>query len=91
MKEAIPGEKQKFCGEPFAQEFFFILHSSPVEENPFFTCGGEEWNSQSSENGLSAFQGESVPRAHSLKIENGKKEVRQPLLSWVVESWLNNH
>jgi hypothetical protein len=45
MKEATPGEK--LCGKTFAQEV-----------SPFFTRGGEEWNSQSSENGPSVFQGE---------------------------------
>jgi hypothetical protein len=64
VKEATPGEKQKLCGKTFAQEVFFILHSSPVEEK----------------NGILNLQRmslppfkESVRRPHSLMTENGKK------------------
>jgi hypothetical protein len=66
VKEATPCEKQKLCGKTFAQEVFFILHFSPAEEK----------------NGILNLQRmgpppfkESVPRPHSMKIENGKKEV----------------
>jgi hypothetical protein len=66
VKEATPGEKQKLFSKTFAQEVFSILHSSPVEEK----------------NGILNLQRigpppfkESVPHPHSLKIENGKKEV----------------
>jgi hypothetical protein len=47
-------EKRKLCGKSSHKKFspFSILHS------PYFTRGGEEWNSQSSNNGPSAFQGE---------------------------------
>ena len=71
VKEMTPGEKWMLCGKTFTQEVFSILHSSPVEEK----------------NGILNFQRmypppfkESVPHPHSLKIENGKKEVRQPLV-----------
>ena len=46
VKEATSCEKHKLWGKTFAQEV------------SFFTRGGEEWKSQSSENGPSAFQGE---------------------------------
>jgi hypothetical protein len=61
-----PCEKQKLCGKTFAQEVFFILHSSPVKEK------NEILNLQRMN--PPPFK-ESVPRPHSQKIENGKKEV----------------
>jgi hypothetical protein len=32
VKETTQGVKRKLCGKTFAQEVFFILHSSPVKE-----------------------------------------------------------
>jgi hypothetical protein len=66
VKETTPGEKHKLCGKTFAQEVFSILHSSPVEEK------NEILNLQRM--GPPPFK-KSLPRPHSLKIENGKKEV----------------
>jgi hypothetical protein len=66
VKEATPSEKHKLCGKTFAQEVFPILHSSPVKEK------NEILNLQIM--GLPPFK-KSVPRPHSLKIENGKNEV----------------
>jgi hypothetical protein len=66
VKEATPVEKHKLCGKTFAQEVFFILHSSPMEDK------NKILNLQRM--GPPPFKG-SVPRPHSLKIENGKKEV----------------
>jgi hypothetical protein len=66
VKEATPCEKQKLCGKTYAQEVFSILHSSPVVEK------NEILNLQRM--GPPPFK-ENVPRPHSLKIENGKKEV----------------
>jgi hypothetical protein len=66
VKEATPSEKHKLCGKTFAQEVFSIFRSSPVKEK----------------NGILNLQRmgpppfkESVSDPHSLKIENGKKEV----------------
>jgi hypothetical protein len=66
VKEATPGEKHTLCSKTFAKEIFSILRSSPKEEK----------------NGILNLQRmgpppfkESMPRHHSLKIENGKKEV----------------
>jgi hypothetical protein len=64
VKEATLGEKHKLCGKTFAQEVFSILHSSPMEEkNGILNLHRM---------GPPPFK-ESVPRPHSLKIENGKK------------------
>jgi hypothetical protein len=60
VKEATPSEKTEALRVNRRTRSFF--HS------PFFTCGGEEWNSQSSEVGpSSAFQGE---RATSPSFED---------------------
>jgi hypothetical protein len=66
VKEATPGENQKLCCKTFTQEVFSILHSSPVMEK------NEILNLQRM--GPPPFK-ECVPHPHSLKIENGKKEV----------------
>ena len=72
MKEATLGEKRKLCGKTFAQEVCSILHSSPVEEkNGILNL----WRM-----GPRLPLKESVPRPHSMKIKNGKKEVWQPLM-----------
>ena len=66
----LPSEKQKLCSKTFAQAVFSILQYSPVDEKKF---------SPSSILCPPPFK-ENVPRPRSLKIENEKKEVRQPLL-----------
>jgi hypothetical protein len=62
MKEETPGEKQKLCGKTFAQEVFSILH--PWRKRMKFSIF-REW-------ATSPFK-ESVPRPHSLMIENGEE------------------
>ena len=66
VKEVTPCEKQKLCRKTFAQEVFSILHFSLLEEK------NEILNLHRMD--PPPFM-ESMPRPHSLRIENGKKEV----------------
>ena len=71
------------CGETFAQNFFSILHSSPVEEKKFSSFS----ILQSPRMGPPPFKRAChIPILHSL--ENGKKEVWQPLMLMLL--WLGN-
>ena len=71
VKEVTPCEKQKLCRKTFAWEVFSILHFSPLEEK------NEILNLHRMD--PPPFM-EGMPRPHSLRIENGKKEVWQPLI-----------
>ena len=69
----LPGEKQKFCSETFAQEVSFILHSSPVDEKKFSP-------SSILHSSPSAFQGECATSPFSEDGEWEERGVTTPIV-----------